>query len=282
MTEYSKLMTTYDQDVNFLTHPTGVDLTTGILPLIEITQDKSTFTMCDWHQTKWDHADAKQPEEKKEGHLLLISGMLTQEWGELEHNSVWVGFFSSHDLHLDSFSTLHITFKAGKNQDGYIDNDDLIWQVELSMDIFVDKTHSFKGALFLFDNTTSHQKWVLDTPSACKMVKNLKLGWTPHPGGPKMWDSMLLDESIQLFYFTDGHPTMPGWFKGMKVVLEEHRLFQLQDNSKPLNGECKDFKCAKGAMDCCCHCILFNQPDFTYVKSHLEEVITVHGHLCNL
>lgn len=88
MTEYSKLMTTYDQDGNVLTHPTGVDLTTGILPLIEITQDKSTFTMCDWYQTKWDHADAKQPEEKKEGPLLMISGMLTQEWGELEHNSV--------------------------------------------------------------------------------------------------------------------------------------------------------------------------------------------------
>jgi len=67
----------------------------------------------------------------------------------------------------------------------------------------------------------------------------------------------------------------------MKVVLEECGLFWLQDNDKPLNGECKDFKCAKGATDCCCCHILFNQPDFTCVKSHLEEVITAHGNLCD-
>ncbi|KAF8229072.1 hypothetical protein L208DRAFT_1288434, partial [Tricholoma matsutake] len=46
-------------------------------------------------------------------------------------------------------------------------------------------------------------------------------------------------------------------------------------------AECKDFKCADGATDCCCHRILFNQSNFTCVKSPLEEVITVHGHLCN-
>jgi hypothetical protein len=88
MTEYSKLMTTYDRDGNVLAHPTGVDLATGILPLVEITQDESTFTMYDRRRTKWDHADAKQPEEKNEGPSLMISGMLTQEWGELEHNGV--------------------------------------------------------------------------------------------------------------------------------------------------------------------------------------------------
>ena len=125
----------------------------------------------------------------------------------------------------------------------------------------------------------SHQKWALDTPSARKMVKNLKLCWTPCLGGPKMWDSVLPDGSIQSFYFANDHPTMTGWFKGMKVVLEEWGLFWLQDNGKPLNRECKDFKCTKGAMDCCCCCILFNQPDFTCVKSHLEEVIMACRHL---
>ena len=45
MEEYSKLMTTYNWDGNVLAHLTGVDLTTGILPLVEITQDESTFTM---------------------------------------------------------------------------------------------------------------------------------------------------------------------------------------------------------------------------------------------
>jgi len=79
MTEYSKLMTTYNWDGNVLTHPTGIDLATGILPLVEITQDESTFMMYDWCQTKWDHADAKWPEEKNEGPLLMILGMLKQE-----------------------------------------------------------------------------------------------------------------------------------------------------------------------------------------------------------
>ena len=88
MTEYSKLMTNYDQDGNVLTHPTGVDLAAGILPLVEITQDESTFTMYDRRRTKWNHADAKQPEEKNEGPSLMISAMLTQEWGELKHNGV--------------------------------------------------------------------------------------------------------------------------------------------------------------------------------------------------
>jgi hypothetical protein len=88
MEEYTKLMTPYNRDGNILSHPTGVDLAAGIFPLIEITQDESTFTMYDRRRTKWDHADAKQPEEKNEGPSLMISGMLTQEWGELEHNGV--------------------------------------------------------------------------------------------------------------------------------------------------------------------------------------------------
>ena len=85
MQEYQKRMTTYDQDGNILSHPTGIDIAAGKYPLVEITQDESTFTMYDQHRTKWDHADAKQPEEKNEGPSLMISGMLTQEWGELKH-----------------------------------------------------------------------------------------------------------------------------------------------------------------------------------------------------
>ena len=85
MQEYQKWMTTYDQDGNVLLHPTGIDIAAGNYPLVEIMQDESTFTMYDRCQTKWDHADAKQPEEKNEGPSLMISGMLTQGWGELKH-----------------------------------------------------------------------------------------------------------------------------------------------------------------------------------------------------
>jgi hypothetical protein len=85
MQEYQKRMTTYNRDGSILSHPTGIDIAAGKYPLVEITQDESTFTMYDRRWTKWDHADAKQPEEKNEGPSLMISGMLTQEWGELKH-----------------------------------------------------------------------------------------------------------------------------------------------------------------------------------------------------
>ena len=40
-------------------------------------------------------------------------------------------------------------------------------------------------------------------------------------------------------------------------------------------------ECVPGKTDCCCHCLLFTQPDFIAQKSHLEEFITSHGHICD-
>jgi hypothetical protein len=77
-------------------------------------------------------------------------------------------------------------FKAGKNRDGYFDNDDLVAQIDNAIDIFKEKTNGFKRALFLFDNATSHKKRAPNALSARKMVKNPKLGWTHHPNGPQM------------------------------------------------------------------------------------------------
>ena len=117
--------------------------------------------------------------------------------------------------------------------------------------------------------------WHQTLINACS-EKSPKLGWTARPGGLKMWDTVLPDGSIQSFYYLEDHPTMPGWFKGMQAVLEEWGLFWYKENGKGLNGECKDFKCPKGVMECCCRHILFNQPDFVGVKSHLEEVMATY------
>ena len=155
--------------------------------------------------------------------------------------------------------------KAGAKRDGYFDNDDLVAQVEISMDIIEEKTHRFKRALFLFDNATSHQKWAPDAPTARKIVLNPKFGWTTWKDGPKVRDTVLPDGTVQSFYFENDHPTV----KGMKVILDERGLWQ-----SGLLAQCKDFKCAEGPTDCCAHRILFNQPDFVNVKSHLQEVIT--------
>ncbi len=41
------------------------------------------------------------------------------------------------------------------------------------------------------------------------------------------------------------------------------------------------FKCEPGRTDCCCHHLLFTQPDFVAQKSQLEELITSWGHICD-
>jgi len=70
---------------------------------------------------------------------------------------------------------------------------------------------------------------------------------------------------------------MPNWFKGMVVILKEQGLYL----ASGLNAQCEGFKCVVGAMSCCCHHAVFLQPDFASQKSALEELITLHGHICD-
>jgi hypothetical protein len=69
----------------------------------------------------------------------------------------------------------------------------------------------------------------------------------------------------------------PGWFKGMEIIIQEHGLWP----EKGMNAQCDGFKCVAGKTNCCCHHLLFTQPDFIAQKSHLEELITSHGHICD-
>lgn len=63
-------------------------------------------------------------------------------------------------------------FKPGKNRDGYFDAEDLIAQVNRTIDIFEAKTNGLVQGLFMFDNAPSHQKRADDAISARKMVKS--------------------------------------------------------------------------------------------------------------
>jgi hypothetical protein len=92
-----------------------------------------------------------------------------------------------------------------------------------------------------------------------------------------MRPGVLPDGTAQSFYFSDDHPTMPGWFKGMEVIIRERGLWP----EKGLRAQCPDFKCPPGCTNCCCQRLLFLQPDFITQKSQLEEVITSRGHLCD-
>ena len=82
-----------------------------------------------------------------------------------------------------------------------------------------------------------------------------------------MGDAKFHDGRPQCLYFEAPHPCM-GIFKGMAVILEEHGYM----NAHSLRAECKDFKCKpqSGEMACCCHCLLFNEPDFANVRSVLK------------
>lgn len=169
-------------------------------------------------------------------------------------------------------------FKAGKNRDGWFSGEDLLQQVDMAIDIFEGKTNGFATGLFLFDNAPSHQKRAPDALSARKMPKNPHPIWTHHKEGPKMRTTRFgEDQRIQDLYFDYDHPTMPGWFKGMEVIIRERGLWP----EKGMNAQCDGFKCVAGKTDCCCRRLLFTQPDFVAQKSHLEELITLRGHICD-
>jgi hypothetical protein len=107
------------------------------------------------------------------------------------------------------------------------------------------------------------------------MVKKSEEGWTHHPGGPRMRNGTLPTGETQDFYFPDDHETMPGWFKGMELII---RSGLWRDG---LLAQCTGFKCQAGHTDCCCRRILFSQPDFVSQKSALEELVESRGHICD-
>ena len=171
-----------------------------------------------------------------------------------------------------------VVFKAGKNRDGYFSCEDLLKQVEHSIDIFESKTNGFATGLFIFDNALSHQKRAPDALSARKMPKNPSKDWSPKKDGPKMRNGKFGPSSTsQDFYFPENHPTMPGWFKGMEIIIRERGLWPMAG----LRAQCDGFKCEAGRTDYCCWRIMFSQPDFVAQKSHLEEYITSRGHICD-
>ena len=85
------------------------------------------------------------------------------------------------------------------------------------------------------------------------------------------------DGPLQSLHSEDDHPSTPGLFKGMTVILQECRLHE----EAKLKHECSKSQCPPvppdHAMNCCqCH-VLFNQKDFVEVKSVLETTVKFHG-----
>jgi len=174
-----------------------------------------------------------------------------------------------------------VMFRAGKNRDGWFASEDLLVQVDDAISVFEGRA-PFATGLFLFDNAPSHQKRAPDALSARKLPKGPHATWRQHKGGPRMRNTTfkLGDQTVQVtqeLYFPDDHATMPGWFKGMEIIIQERGLWP----DKGLNAQCEGFKCVPGKTNCCCRRLLFTQPDFVAQKSHLEELITSRGHICD-
>jgi hypothetical protein len=137
-------------------------------------------------------------------------------------------------------------------------------QVKKAIDIFERIHGPGVQALFMFDNATTHHKRAPNAISAKKMPKSRKK-W--HPDQPCMHNGTLPDGKPQDFYWSNGD------FKGMGQILKERGLWT--------NGLKADCKQSSKNNECCCHHILFNQPDFVKQKSALEELIESRGHLCD-
>ena len=92
-----------------------------------------------------------------------------------------------------------------------------------------------------------------------------------------MDDAHFSDGRPQPLYFPSNHPTHPGQFKGMAVILEERGY----TDACKIWAECIGFKCQKNSdgeySRCCCRRILFNEPDFVNVPSLLSSLCTQNG-----
>ena len=149
--------------------------------------------------------------------------------------------------------------------------------------------------VLVFDNATTHTKRTKGALSACYMPKNIlrveknwgvEVNQCDENGKPiygsdgkilkkkiLMTDGRLPDGTAQSFYFESGPQT--GLFKGMTVILQEQGLIK----ESKLHAECKKFNCPTNQeVPCCLCCMLYNQPDFREVKSHLEIICKARGY----
>ncbi|KAF7372520.1 hypothetical protein MVEN_00113900 [Mycena venus] len=221
--------------------------------------DESTFYAHDRRLTRWvHHTETPEPRRKGEGASLMVSDFVSADYGWLQSK--------------DGKEVTRVLFKAGKKREGYFTNDDVIKQTHHAMDI-LSRDYPDEMHVFIFDNATTHTKRAGDALSARKMPKLIPKDGKNFlvPGdivkiNVRMRDGTLPDGTPQPLYFPASHEHA-GKFKGMAVILKERGLVR----EAKLNAQCKGFKCAPGATDCCCRRVLYNQPDFATERSLLEK-----------
>jgi hypothetical protein len=256
--------------------------------------DESTYYANDRRKIRWVHkTETAVPYAKGEGPSLMVADMVSPDYGWLQSP--------------DGQQRARVLFKAGKARDGYFTTQNILDQASSAMDI-LEKHFPDEDHIMVFDNATTHLKRADDALSARKMPKfSPKYGkeWDGSDWGegrrPKNWgvevnavdengklvygingeikkkrvrmcDATFADGTHQSLYYPEGHE-LAGVFKGMAVLLHERGH---ADVSK-VRAECPKFQCEKGVDRCCCRRMLYNEPDFTSVKSLLEIACEARG-----
>ncbi|THU93162.1 hypothetical protein K435DRAFT_598479, partial [Dendrothele bispora CBS 962.96] len=236
--------------------------------------DESTFYANDRRNLRWVHEDEEAtPKPKGEGCSAMYAQFVSPDYGWLRGKDLEPGI---------ERKTAAVVFKAGKNRDGYFQNEDIIKQATVAMDI-LNKDFPNENHVFAYDNAKTHTARAADALSAKKMPvkENAKFGYFQEKDldgnstgiQKRMRDAKFADGTPQLLYNQNGK------FKGMKTLIKERieKGADLPDPTK-LKAQCTNFKCTPGATRCCCRRILFNEPDFISQKSRLEEHCEKRGY----
>ncbi|THU98051.1 hypothetical protein K435DRAFT_661731 [Dendrothele bispora CBS 962.96] len=240
--------------------------------------DETIFYAHDRRRRNWYHKDAPcKPYQKGDGHSLMIADFVSAEFGFLR---------------TPDGRTARRLFRPGKNRDGYFTSEDIKDQARAAMDL-VEELYPEYEHVFIYDNATTHLKREDGALSARKMTKGPSANFftsvqarddqgKPIPGQRtkiQMKPGKLPDGTEQPLYYPDdfkdekGQPSeLAGKFKGIVNILLERNI-----NIEGKKFECRGFKCASPAVDCCMKRILYNQPDFSNQESILEATYRERG-----
>ncbi|KAJ7075762.1 hypothetical protein C8R43DRAFT_1092969 [Mycena crocata] len=231
--------------------------------------DESIFYAHDRRRKSWYHKyDDVTPYKKNDGASYMVADYFSADFGWLRTR--------------DGRLIARHAMRPGKNRDGYFSSADIEEQAIAACTTVNERWPEYDH-VFIYDNTTTHRKWIPGALSAQSMPKSIsgtrsggkknKKNPNPDPNflvpvnkrnsdGSLMYDvhSNLLKENIQMtgacfadgtvqdLYFPSHAEKHAGKFKGMELLLEERqKKGDVGDMSeaelKKKNTECKSFKC---------------------------------------
>ncbi|KAF8595860.1 hypothetical protein BDV93DRAFT_427219, partial [Ceratobasidium sp. AG-I] len=249
--QYEGYMTKYTHEGLEVNPNWSLELGVGVKQVIVWFHDESTFYAHDRRLVRWVFiGDHPTPFQKGEGSSLMVANYVSAEKGWLRGKD-------------GDSSTARKILRAGKNRDGYFTNVEVAIQLRKAIEL-VQREYPEQTHVFVYDNAPSHAKTPVGAVSVKTMTKGAKADLLFNSVDAhgvetqvRMEDGRLSDGTVQSFYFPANYPRMPGWFKGMAVILAERGLGHIARK----RADCPN-KCDPKATDCCCRRALSCQPDF--------------------